>query len=251
MMVNNNDVALHVSGRTPHFSENFPTRYTPTSSPTLPKIVMTPHPSEKIFKPRQTVSKQHSPNAKTTRNRNAERSKRGLEAAFLKADIAFRTAKSRALAKLHKSNEWGTLSDRQKSEAITKAVRMLEDKRDKRKRGHELEWRYKMDEGLVDSDEEPMQEVNCVDGDVSSDRPAKRQKMEETVVDDDGDTEWEDCEGQEDWEQIGTDLLEIRRKYERRHQLMVTTIGARAARREKEYHQYRDRMRMKKEIELA
>jgi hypothetical protein len=100
---------------------------------------MSPKTSSEPFKRRKELSKQHSDNPKTVRNRMNEAGKAGLDAAFLRADTAFRTAKCRNLAKLHNGPNWSAMSPRQKAAAEATIVKKLEAKRDKRKREHELE----------------------------------------------------------------------------------------------------------------
>jgi hypothetical protein len=110
------------------------------------------------FKPRQSSSREHSANLKTIQNRKTEMLKRGVEVALLRADTAFRTAKSRGLAKLRESPQWVTMNERERQDAENDIIKRLELRRDDKKRKVELEWRYKVEEGLVDEDEE-MEEV--------------------------------------------------------------------------------------------
>ena len=84
--------------------------------------------STKDFKPRRVVRSNLSSNPKTARNRAAETSKRGFEAAELKAKTAYRVNKSRALGKLHKSSGWDILSSAEKGRREQDALEEVEDK---------------------------------------------------------------------------------------------------------------------------
>jgi hypothetical protein len=99
------------------------------------------------FKRQLSIKSDYSKNPKTIRNRQAQISKQGLDAALLKADTAFRTAKSRALAKLHKSNGWDAFSAVERESKESQVISDLEQKRDSKKHQHELEWRHLVETG--------------------------------------------------------------------------------------------------------
>ena len=84
--------------------------------------------SEILFQPRKARKTSHSDNPKTKRNREAEAAKSGFEAAELKARTAFRTSKSRHLAKLHRTPGWLTLTPAQREDREADVVEALEEK---------------------------------------------------------------------------------------------------------------------------
>ncbi len=203
-------------------------------------VTMYPNLSPRAFKPRQASSKEHSTNAKTVRNRLNQVSKRGIDAALLKADGAFRRAKSRALQKLRQSPGWGFMSAEQQARAERDAIRPLETRRDYKRRHLEMEWRYKVEEGMVDPDEDDLNARTTAMAIDEAPSTRKRRMEEEEVLDDDGDESWEDCEGQEDWDRIGTDLFDIHTRYERKQQLVVRTLNAQARCRKQKYRKYKE-----------
>jgi len=110
-------------------------------------------PKESKFAAVQQRPSQGSP--KTQANRSAYSSKRGLEISHLRDDNAFRTAKSRAISKLRKSDEWSTLNEEQRQQREEAIVAELEVTRDAKKRAHEIEWLKKMESGDIKEDEMP------------------------------------------------------------------------------------------------
>jgi hypothetical protein len=84
--------------------------------------------SETLFQPRKARRTSHSDNPKTKRNREAEAAKSGFEAAELKARTAFRTSKSRHLAKLHRTPGWSALTATQREDREADVVEELEKK---------------------------------------------------------------------------------------------------------------------------
>jgi len=154
---------------------------------------------------------------------------------MLRADVAFRTAKSRKLKKLHESSEWLLMNPQQQRIADKNAVKPLEAKREKRKRGDELEWRFKTETGRIDSDEDDEQ-TDC-----KKVRTDFKTVGEELIMFDDNDEDWSDCEGQEDWALMGEEVINIRQRYERKHDILVKTLGVKAQRREREYEKYKER----------
>jgi hypothetical protein len=84
--------------------------------------------SETLFKPRKAQKIFHSDNPKSKRNREAEASKSGFKAAEMKARNAFRTSKSRHLAKLHRTLGWTTLTLSQREDREADIIEGLESK---------------------------------------------------------------------------------------------------------------------------
>jgi hypothetical protein len=134
------------------------------------------------FKPRQARKEHHSDNAKTVRNRAAEVSKTGFEAAELRARTAFRTNKSRALGRLRNSPGWNECSlkeqERREQEALNAVEKKFLDRMDDLRK----EWGRKLEEDDFQSDEEP------------SDSAAFDMELERDVVMSDGigSDGWED-----------------------------------------------------------
>jgi hypothetical protein len=116
--------------------------------------------SKSPFKPRKARKVQYSDNPKTARNRQAEATKKGFEVAELKAKIAFRTNKSRHLTKLHKSEEWNSLSPQERWKRENAVVLPLEQKYKEKIRLLEKEW-----DQVMDSDVEDEQDKNHTDSD--------------------------------------------------------------------------------------
>jgi hypothetical protein len=190
------------------------------------------------FKRRQELRRPHSDNPKTVRNRQNEASKVGLDAALLRADVAFRTAKSRKLSSLHQSPEWLTMNARQQVAAEQKVVKPLESKRDQRKREHELEWRFKIETGRIEPDEDDSEPMDHKKPRLDDDNGKATEK---DLMFDDNDEEWSDCEGQEDWLLMGEEIIDIKKRYERKHNILVQVLGAQANRQEREYEMYKER----------
>jgi len=202
-----------------------------------------------MFKPRQQKSTQHSENPKTVRNRENDTTKRGLDIAMTRADTAFRVAKSRALAKLHKSPEWNKLDSSGQQRAERKVVRHCETERDKKKTMIENEYRYRTEAGILEPIEDLMEEIKYTSGqeeDVEDAGLAKKARLmhEETVVQDDGDTDWSDCE--ESWDLIGEAMIDINIKYERRRKIRLMTLKKIADRKEREYNSYKAKRDMER-----
>ena len=153
---------------------------------------------DSMFTPHQKKPIEHSDNPKTIRNRENETAKRGIDIALARADTAFRVAKSRALAKLHKSSEWIKLDTAGQQRAERKVIRRLEGERDKKKTVIENEYRYRAESGILEPDEDLMDGIEYTEGgeDVGEARSVKKAQLacEEVVVQDDGDSEWTDCE---------------------------------------------------------
>jgi hypothetical protein len=117
-----------------------------------------------------------------------------------------------------------------------------------------LEWRYKVEEGLVDEDEE-MEEVYYASQDMENGtddgskdydgRSLKKRRMDNSdevvdeVVSDDGNVEWEDEDDEINWVCVAEDLFAIKAKYERREELIVKTVRAKAAQVDMEYEAYK------------
>ena len=91
---------------------------------------------------------------RTIQNREYRLAKRGIELSELRDDGAFRTSKSRALKKLRTSDGWVDMSTAEQRKAEEEVVRQLEEKRDARKRAHEIEWFHKVENDEIASDED-------------------------------------------------------------------------------------------------
>ena len=105
------------------------------------------------FKPVKLRKELAAGKMKTHLNRANYCTKRGLEVSNHRDDNAFRTAKSRLLKKLRRSEGWDQLDDVERQRRENNAVAELEAKRDAKKRTHELEWLQKVEKGDVDNDE--------------------------------------------------------------------------------------------------
>jgi hypothetical protein len=207
---------------------------------------------DRTFKPRQNTRRKHSTHPKTSQNREIEASKRGIDVAKLRADIAFRTAKSRGLKKLRESSVWDSMTISARHQAEQSLITKLEAKRDTKKRALEMEFRYRSERGTLASDEDLMDIDEPVADDGARTPKKQRQQDSEEIIQDDGDETWVDCDGQEDWELIGEELADIQIKYERRRRLILTMLSARAVRAEREYQKYkarRDEERMHMEVD--
>ena len=104
-----------------------------------------------------------SDHPKTVANRRSVESKVGLDRMELRADGAFRTAKSRILKKLHRSVGWEQKSTAEKQQAEDRAIAELEVTRSQRKRAAEIQFMMMHERGEVDEFDEPMDEVEHAD----------------------------------------------------------------------------------------
>jgi hypothetical protein len=137
------------------------------------------------FNPPTKRQAKSCPSAKTLTNRKYQEAKRGLDVAHSRDDSAFRTAKHRKLAVLHKSKQWSELSEMQRAKLEKEIIATLEAKRDKKMRLHEMQWMKKVEDGEVSSGEECNVEMEHEDAGV-----------EQTISVDDNEEEGED----EEWE---------------------------------------------------
>jgi len=145
---------------------------------------------------------------RTIQNREYRLAKRGIELSELRDDGAFRTSKSRALKKLRTSDGWVDMSTAEQRKAEEEVVRQLEEKRDARKRAHEIEWFHKVENDEIASDED--------------DKGVETKEVEEGEEGDTGEeNEWltEDSEDSESDEWKGDSMefvngiIEVQRKY--------------------------------------
>ena len=196
---------------------------------------------DSMFKPRQQKATQHSDHPKTTKNRENETAKRGIDIAIARADTAFRVAKSRGLAKLQRSPEWIQMDSTGRQRADSRLLRRLEAARDKKKTVIENEYRYRAEAGILEPVEDLMEglEYSGQGGNVGDMRSAKKTWLmrEEAIVQDDGDSEWSDCE--ESWDLIGSEMIDINIKYERRRRIRLMTLSKNAERMERDYRSYK------------
>src|ERR1700689_3396246 len=119
-------------------------------------VMRTPNP-DSMFKPHQQKPTQHSDHPKTTKNRENETAKRGIDIAIARADTAFRIAKSRGLAKLHMSPEWIKLDTAGQQRAQRRMIRQLEADRDKNKTVIENEYWYRVKARILEPVEDLME----------------------------------------------------------------------------------------------
>jgi hypothetical protein len=206
-------------------------------------IMRAPNP-DSMFKPRQQKPTQHSDHPKTTKNRENETAKRGIDIAIARADTAFRVAKSRGLAKLHTSPDWIQMDSAGQQRADRRLLRRLEAERDKKKTVIENEYRYRVEAGILEPVEDLMDGVEStgegnVVGDAPDARSAKKARLmrEEVYMQDDGDSDWSDCE--ESWDLIGEEMIDINIKYERRRRIRLMTLSKNAERMERDYRSYK------------
>ena len=203
-------------------------------------VMRAPNP-DSMFKPRQQKPTQHSDHPKTTKNRENETAKRGIDIAIARADTAFRVAKSRGLAKLHKSPDWTKLDSAGRQRAERQILRRLEADRDKKKTVIENEYRYRAEAGILEPVEDLMDGIEYSEEgkDVGDARSAKKARVmhDEVDVQDDGDSDWEDCE--ESWDLIGEEMIDINIKYERRRRIRLMTLSKNADRMERNYRSYK------------
>jgi hypothetical protein len=158
--------------------------------------------SETFFQPRKARRTSHSDNPKTKRNREAEAAKSGFEAAELKARTAFRTSKSRRLAKLHRTPGWSALTATQREDREADVVEELEKKLREKLRALDKLW----DTGTI------------VDGSSENEHDAHDGSPENTVMESKilGSTEMDDIEDDEDaWEDEPEDTFrEVFQRFE-------------------------------------
>jgi hypothetical protein len=157
--------------------------------------------SETLFQPRKARRTSHSDNPKTKRNREAEAAKSGFEAAELKVRTAFRTSKSRHLAKLHRTPGWSALTATQREDREADVVEELEKKLREKLRALDKLW----DTGTI-GDGSTENEHDAHDG-------SPENMMESKIL---GSTEMDDIEDDEDaWEDEPQDTFrEVFYRYE-------------------------------------
>ena len=106
------------------------------------------------FKPRKPREVTHSDNPKTVRNRTVESSKRGFDAAELKAKNAHRVTKHRHLTKLHNSSKWQRLSGAEQTKRERDVIAVLEQKLHDKIKELEWEWDRQVDESDIEDKDE-------------------------------------------------------------------------------------------------
>jgi hypothetical protein len=122
-------------------------------------------------------------------------------------------------------------------------VKALKVTKDRKKTTIEQEYRYRAEVGILEPIEDLMTGVEYGaeedDRDVDDSRLAKKARLavEESVRSDDGDSEWSDCE--QSWELLGTEMVDINIKYERRKRLRLMSLSKTAERMERDYLCYR------------
>jgi len=215
------------------------------------------------FKPRESRKESHSSNPKTETDRLNISSKRGIEVAIVKARGAFRVSKSRALSKLRSSGAYALMNEAQcqmaEQEVEEKETAILEEKI----RNLEMEWRFKVENGIVDSDEDlPEHDLPAK---VVHERPARTRKRQrdtespamestaiestamesmavdsELIISDDNDDQWSDCEGQDDLLQLGSEFIDIMNRHARVHARIVRSMERKGKKHEDEYREYEE-----------
>ena len=178
------------------------------------------------FSPLKSTKSSPSNNPKSIVNRRNNHKKRGIDAAFHRADRRFRVNKSRALERLHKDEKFMSVCAMAQREMETEIIRELEDKRDADKLGLEKEWLRKNESGEIAEDEDDlMSNEDEDDEEAEPDKEGEGVDMDEIQateggsqpVDDDGNEIWEDVDDDDEeievWSQafIGS-LLDIKKE---------------------------------------
>ena len=175
------------------------------------------------FSPLKSTKSNPSTNPKSILNRRNEYKKRGLDAALHRADRRFRVNKSRALEKLHKDQKFMSVSAIAQGVLEKQIIGKMEDKRDAEKLNLEKEWLHKNESGEIAEDEDDLMCDDEDDQKAESEEDGEGVEMDEiqatevgSLVDDDGDEEWEDVDDDEEievWTEafIGS-LLEIKKE---------------------------------------
>jgi len=137
--------------------------------------------------------------------------KRGIELSELRDDGAFRTSKSRALKKLRTSEGWIDMTVAEQEKVEKEVVHQLEEKRDAKKRAHEMEWFHKVENHEIASDEDDERMLEYKE----ENEVEKRKSEEET------DDEWltedsEDGDREESWKgdsiEFMKSIIEVQRR---------------------------------------
>ena len=140
-----------------------------------------------------------SSHPKTILNRTYESNKGPLERALSRDNATFRKAKSKHLASFHSSQQWNRLSESDCEGAEQEIIDSLIAIRDARKRGHEMEWRHKVEVG-EDEDDEEMARRQDVDGGGKDDSRSVDEKEAGVCI-----GEWVDEDKHEEWGEKGSD----------------------------------------------
>jgi ribonuclease D len=151
-----------------------------------------------------------SSHPRTIQNREYRLAKRGIELSELRDDGAFRTSKSRALKKLRTSDSWVDMSAAEQRKAEEEVVRQLEEKRDAKKRAHEMEWFHKVenDEIASDEDDKGVETKEVEEGEEGEEGDAG--EKDEWLTEDDEDSESEKWKG--DSMEFVNSIIEVQRK---------------------------------------
>jgi hypothetical protein len=156
-----------------------------------------------VFKPRENREPVTSQNPKTRQNVASLFMKRGLALSDHRDDVAFRTAKCRALKKLHTRASWETRSDAEKEAAEQEVIAELEIIRDAKKAAHQREWYERGEAGLIASEEEDIVDIEEREEEVGN---IEMEDGTEDETDDDDDMSMHDDQGifqsdhSSDWE---------------------------------------------------
>ena len=172
---------------------------------------MCPLASDPFSPPRARDAK--SKNPKTVANRKAYQSKTGLDIAEHRADVAFRSSKSRKLSALHRLPQWASWSEEKKEKAEADIIRDLEKKGDDRKRQAEVALFLKWEkEGVEPTGEHSSKSIS----DMRKNEESNEEKEEREEEEEEREEEEEEDEEEEEHE-----LYHIRRKGNKRRRVTL------------------------------
>jgi hypothetical protein len=129
-----------------------------------------------------------------------------------------------------------------------KVIEQLEREKNKKKTVIENKYRYRAESGILELDEDLIDRIEYTEGreDVREARSVKKARLacEEVVVQDDGDSEWIDCE--ESWDLIREEMIDINIKCKRRRRIHLMMLSKNADRMERNYRSYRARQNVER-----
>jgi len=144
------------------------------------------------FKPLRKRKADTSLHPKSIINCSYNSAKCGLDIAMHRDAVAFRTAKSRMLKKLHDHEDWDRLPEEERAREEKAAVDVLTVKYNAKKRGHLQQWRHKVEAGEVSEDEQ--EEPEDEEDEQTADDVAEGQDEDDDWADMEDDMEDEDEE---------------------------------------------------------
>ena len=160
---------------------------------TMPRNTMPKNP----FQPIRATDKPMSSNPRTVANRRNLHTKSGLALSDHRDDVAFRTNKTRALRKLHKSKKWKDLTSQEQLAEEQKVVSRLEKEREEKKVQHMVEW-----EAFETAQKETAIE-QCPD--------AAAEECHKSVAENTDVNEVDDNDGSDSWISISSNNSEVRK----------------------------------------